>query len=121
MRPRGIVCIIFLSSVLIAGCILPGMHVISNTPDPLIGQWIGGEPPESDMHVIFYENQSFFSKNFFISRGEAIDNGTWTKSEPGRYSTRSVSGDITNWTYDSFEDSLHVTEIPMRKYYRYKG
>ena len=121
MQPSGIVCIVLLLSVLIAGCILPGMHVIGDTPDPLIGQWIGGEPPESDMHVIFYENQTFFSKNFFISRGEVTDTGTWTRIESGQYSTQSVNGEITNWTYDSFADSAYVTNIPMRKYYRYKG
>ena len=121
MQPGGITCIILLLSVFTAGCILPGTHVISNTPDPLTGQWIGGEPPESDMHVIFYENRTFYSRNFFISRGEVADNGTWTKTEPGQYSTLSVSGEITNWTYDSFADSLYVSNIPMRKYYRYKG
>jgi len=116
------VCILLLVSILIAGCIqLPGMHIISDTPDPVIGQWIGGEPPESDMHVIFYENRTFFSVSFFISRGETTDNGTWSRIERGHYSTQSVSGEITNWTYDSFGDSMYVTSIPMRKYYRYKG
>ena len=122
MQPGGMVCIILLLSMLTAGCIQPpGMHIISDTPDPVIGQWIGGEPPESDMHVIFYENRTFISVSFFISRGEAADNGTWSKIERGRYSTQSVSGEITNWTYDSFADSMYVTNMPMRKYYRYKG
>jgi len=71
--------------------------------------------------VIFFENRSFFSVSFFINRGEAMDNGTWSRIERGHYSTRSVSGEITNWTYDSFTDSVYVTTIPMRKYYRYKG
>jgi hypothetical protein len=121
MQPSGIACIILLFFVLIAGCIFPGMHVIGNTPDPVIGQWIAGEPPESDMHVIFYENQTFYSRNFFISRGEETEAGSWTKIEPGQYSSQSVTGEITNWTYDSFGDSVYVSNIPMRKYYRYKG
>jgi hypothetical protein len=121
MQPGGIVCIILLSSVVIAGCVLPGMHVVGNTPDPVIGQWIGGEPPESDMHVIFYENQTFISLRFFLTRGNETDSGTWTKIAPGRYSTHSVTGETTNWTYDSFADSVYETSIPMRKYYRFKG
>ncbi len=122
MQPGSIILVIAFCLLLTAGCIqLPGMHIISNTPDPLIGQWIGGEPPESDMHVIFYENQTFYSQSFFISRGEATDNGTWTKTEPGRYATQSVTGEITNWTYDSWGDSVYMSNIPMRKYYRYKG
>ena len=122
MQPRGIVCICLFCSVLVAGCIqLPGIHSISDTPDPVIGQWIGGEPPASDRHMIFYENQTFFSMNFFINRGEATDTGTWTKTGPGRYSTQSVTGEFTNWTYDSFIDSVYISKIPQRKYYRYKG
>jgi hypothetical protein len=122
MQPGGIVCICLFCSVLIAGCIqLPGIHSISDTPDPVIGQWIGGEPPASDRHMIFYENQTFFSTDFFLNRGEATDTGTWTKVEPGRYSTQSVTGEITNWTYDSWEDSVFKSKIPLMKYYRYKG
>lgn len=122
MQPGGIVCVLVFCLFLTAGCIqLPGIHSISDTPDPVIGQWIGSEPPESDVHVIFYENQTFFSLSIFISRGEATDTGTWTKIEPGRYSTQSVTGEITNWTYDSWEDSVYVSQIPMRKYHRFTG
>lgn len=122
MRSGYIVCTIAFCLLLTAGCIqLPGMHIISNTPDPIIGQWIGGEPPASDLHMIFYENQTFFSMNFFINRREETDTGTWTRIEPGRYSAQSVTGEITNWTYDSFEDSVAMSKIPLRKYYRYKG
>jgi hypothetical protein len=122
MRPGGMVCIIILSVVIIAGCIqLPGIHIISDTPDPIIGQWIGGEPPETDMHVVFYENQTFYSKSFFISRGEASETGTWTKVERGSYSTQSHTGEITNWTYESWDDSVYISKLPQRKYYRYKG
>ncbi len=122
MQQGGIVCIILFCSVLLAGCIqLPGTHSISDTPDPIIGQWIGGEPPESDMRIIFYENRTFFSMIFFIRSGEETDTGTWTKMERGLYSTESVSGEITNWSYDSFEDSVYISTIPQRKYYRYKG
>jgi hypothetical protein len=122
MRSGSGVCIILFCSVLIAGCFqLPGIHSISDTPDPIIGQWVGGEPPESDMHVVFYENRTFFSMIFFISRGKATNTGTWTRIDRGAYSTQSVSGEITNWTYDSWEDSVTVSKIPQRKYYRYKG
>lgn len=122
MHPAGIACILVFCVFLTAGCIqLPGIHSITDSPDPLIGQWIGGEPPETDMHVIFYENRTFFSMSFYISRGERRDTGTWTKLERGRYSTQSVTGEITNWTYDSWGDSVYVSNIPQRKYYRYKG
>jgi hypothetical protein len=122
MQPGGGVCIILLSAILIAGCIqLPGIHVISDTPDPIIGQWIGGEPPETDLHVVFYDNQTFFSLSFFISRGETTETGTWTKIERGSYSTQSVTGEITNWTYESWDDSVYVSTLPQRKYFRYKG
>ncbi len=122
MQPGGIVCIIVFCCILTAGCIqLPGVHILSNTPDPVIGQWIGGEPPASDLHVIFYENQTFFSVDFFLNHGETTDTGNWTRIEPGRYSTQSVTGEITNWTYDPTEDSVFISTIPLRKYYRYKG
>lgn len=122
MRSDGIFCITLFSLILLTGCIqLPGIHIISDTPDPIIGQWIGGDPPSSDLHVIFFENQTFFSVNFYINRGNSADNGTWTRIEPGRYSTQSVSGVVTNWTYDSFEDSVYLSGFPQRKYYRYKG
>lgn len=121
MRSAWIVCIIFFCSVLTAGCILPGIHILSNSPDPIIGQWIGGEPPASDRHVIFYENQTFLSITFFISRGEETDTGNWTKIQPGLYSTQSVNGEITEWGYDSFDDSIYKSGLPQMKYRRYKG
>jgi hypothetical protein len=122
MQPDGIVCVLVFCVLLTAGCVqLPGIHILSNTPDPVIGQWIGGEPPASDRHIIFYENQTFFSTDFFLNLGEATDTGTWTKIEPGSYSTQSVRGEITNWTYDSWEDSVYKSKIPLMKYYRYKG
>ena len=71
MRSGGIMTMFVFCSILIAGCIqLPGMHIISDTPDPIIGQWIGGELPASDRHIIFFENQTFFSTNFFLNRGK---------------------------------------------------
>ena len=86
MQSGGIISVLVVCSILIAGCTqLPGMHIISNTPDPIIGQWIGGELPASDRHIIFYENQTFFSTNFFLNRGETTDSGIWTKKEPGLY------------------------------------
>jgi hypothetical protein len=122
MQPGGIISVLVFCSILIAGCIqLPGMHIISDSPDPIIGQWIGGELPASDRHIIIYENQTFFSTNFFLNRGETTDSGTWTKKEPGHYSTQSVTGDITDWVYDSFDDSMYMRGLPQMKYYRYKG
>jgi len=122
MRSEGIVCLILFCSVLIAGCIqLPGMHILTNTPDPIIGQWIGGEPPATDRHIIFYENNTFFSVDFFLNRGETTDSGTWTRKEPGLYATQSVTGEITDWVYDSTDDSMYMSRLPLKKYYRYKG
>ena len=122
MHYRGIISVIVFCSILIAGCIqLPGMHILSNTPDPIIGQWIGGEPPASDRHIIFFENQTFFSTNFFLNRGQTTDSGTWQRKEPGLYTTQSVTGEITDWMYDSFEDSIYMSGLPQMKFYRYKG
>jgi hypothetical protein len=122
MQSGSIITVIVFCLILIAGCIqLPGMHILSNTPDPIIGQWIGGELPASDRHVIMYENQTFFSTNFFLNRGETTDSGTWTKKEPGLYTMQSVTGEITDWTYDSFDDSMYMSGLPQMKYHRYKG
>jgi len=122
MQSGGIVCIILFCSIFVAGCIeLPGIHIISNTPDPIIGQWVGGEPPQSDLHLIFFENQTFLSRNFFLNRAEVTDTGNWTKINPGYYTTQSVTGEIKDWMYDSFEDSVYVRKLPQMKYYRYKG
>lgn len=122
MQPGGIICIIVFCLLLTAGCIqLPGIHILSNTPDPIIGQWIGGEPPATDRHIIFYENQSFFSVDFFLNLGETTDSGTWTRKEPGLYATQSVSGEITDWVYDSTDDSMYMSRLPLKKYYRFKG
>jgi len=55
MHSAGIISMIVFCSILIAGCVqLPGMHILRYTPDPVIGQWIGGELPASDRHVIFF-------------------------------------------------------------------
>ncbi|MHB8051992.1 MAG: hypothetical protein ACYDEZ_01625 [Methanoregula sp.] len=122
MQPGGIICVIVCCFLLTAGCIqLPGIHIISNTPDPIIGQWIGGEPPATDRHIIFYENQTFFSVDYFLNRGETTDSGTWTRKEPGLYATQSVTGEITNWVYDSSDDSVYMSRLPLKKYYRFKG
>ena len=122
MQPGGIICVIVCCFLLTAGCIqLPGIHIISNTPDPIIGQWVGGEPPATDRHIIFYENQTFFSVDYFLNRGETTDSGTWTRKEPGLYATQSVTGEITNWVYDSSDDSVYMSRLPLKKYYRFKG
>ena len=122
MRSGGIMTMCVFCSILITGCIqLPGMHIISDTPDPIIGQWIGGELPASDRHMIFFENQTFFSTNFFLNRGETTDSGTWTKKEPGLYAMKSATGQITDWVYDSFDDSMYMSGLPQMKYHRYKG
>jgi hypothetical protein len=122
MQPGYLACIIIVSSMLIAGCTqLPGMHTLSNTPDPVIGQWIGGELPASDRHIILYDNQTFFSTNYFLGSGETTDNGNWTNKGPGLYAMQSAKGEITDWMYDSFDDSMYMSGLPQMKYRRYKG
>ncbi len=122
MRSRDLIAVIVFCCIITAGCIqLPGMHILSNTPDPIIGQWIGGEPPASDLHIIFYENQTFVSVNFYLNREQMIDNGTWTKIESGHYTTRSSAGDTTDWMHDSLFDEIYSRDLPLKKYYRYKG
>jgi hypothetical protein len=122
MQKWGIILIFVFSSILMAGCIqLPGTHFFSDTPDPVIGQWIGGEQPASDRHIIFYENQTYYSSDFFMNRGEMSDKGTWTKKEPGLYVTTNVSGETTDWLYDSFDDSVYMSGLPQMEYHRFKG
>ena len=122
MRSRDLIAVIVFCSIMTAGCIqLPGMHVLSNTPDPIIGQWIGGEPPASDLHIIFYENQTFVSVNFYLNREKMIDSGTWTKIESGHYTTLSFTGETTDWMHDSLFDEIYSRDLPLKKYYRYKG
>jgi hypothetical protein len=122
MHSDGIVCIVVFCSVLIAGCIqMPGVHIISDTPDPVIGQWIAGEPPASDLHMIFYENKTFLSVNYFFNHDAISDTGTWSKIQPGRYSARSVTGESTDWMYDSLDDSVYISKIPQIRYHRYRG
>jgi hypothetical protein len=122
MRKWGILLVSVFCSILITGCIqLPGTHFFNDTPDPIIGQWIGGEQPASDRHIIFYENQTYYSSDFFISREEVSDKGTWTKKEPGLYSTISISGKKTDWFYDSFDDSVYISGLPQMEYHRFKG
>jgi len=122
MRSGSIISVMVFCSVLAAGCMqLPGMHILSNTPDPVIGQWIGGELPASDRHMIFYENQTFYSTIFFLNSKETMDSGTWSKKEPNLYAMRSVTGEITDWVYDSFDDSMYMSGLPQMKYHRFKG
>jgi hypothetical protein len=122
MQSGGIISVLVFCSILIAGCTqLPGMHILSNSPDPIIGQWSGGELPASDRYIIFYENQTFFSTNFFLNSGETTDSGNWTKKEPGLYSTQSYKGQITDWVYDSFDDSIYMSGFPQMGYHRYKA
>jgi hypothetical protein len=109
-------------SILVAGCIqLPGMHILSNTPDPVVGQWIAGDPPATDLHLVFYENQTFLSVNFFMSRGEEIDRGNWTKISAGRYALQSAHGGTSYWMYDPFIDSIYMSGLPQLSYHRYTG
>jgi hypothetical protein len=122
MRTGLPVLLVLVGSVLIAGCAqLPGVHILGNTPDPLIGQWIGGELPASDLHMIFFENQTYFSRSFYLNQGEKTDAGNWTRKDSGRFFTRSATGNITSWVYDPSDDSIYLTGLPQRKYYRFKG
>jgi hypothetical protein len=119
----GIPAFLILTAILLAaGCIqLPGVHILGNTPDPLIGQWVGGELPASDLHVILYENQSYIARSFYLNQGEKTESGTWSRDGNGRFFLQSASGNITGWVYDPGDDSIYLTGLPQRKYYRFKG
>jgi len=118
----GIFAILILIMLLLAGgCIqLPGVHILGNSPDPLIGQWVGGELPQSDLHVILYENHTYLSRSFYLNHGEKNDSGTWSRNDSGRIVLQSESGEITNWVYDPGDDSIYLTGLPQRKYYRFR-
>jgi hypothetical protein len=122
MQSGAIISVLIFCLIVTAGCIqLPGMHILTNTPDSIIGHWIGGEPPASDLHMVFFENRTFFSTSFYLSQGEKTDRGTWMKKGSGLYSTQSVSENITSWVYDPTDDSLYLIGLPQQKYYRHKG
>jgi len=122
MQSWGIITVFVFCSILIAGCMqLPGRHILSDTRDPIIGQWTGGELPASDRYIIFYENHTFLSTNFFLNSGETTEWGNWTKTEPGLYSTQSFKGEIIHWVYNSFDDSIYMRGFPQMGYQRYKG
>ena len=116
--PSGII----LCLVVTAACIqLPGFQVPDNTSDPIVSHWIGGELPLTDRHIIFYENRTYLSANFFLGGEETIESGTWTKKEKSLYVTSPGSGNITTWVYDSFDDSVYISGLPQLRYHRYKG
>ena len=71
--------------------------------------------------IRFYENQTFISVNFYLNREQITDNGTWTKIESGHYTTRSSTGETTDWMHDSLFDEIYSRDLPLKKYYRYKG
>jgi hypothetical protein len=115
-----LVCI--LVSVLVIGCMqIPGFHWIGSSPDPVVGQWVGGEPPQTDFHMIFYENQTYLYSSYYLERGEQVEQGNWTKTGQGQYVAESRTGNTTLWIYDSSDDSLHVNGMPLFRYTRYKG
>jgi len=114
--------LLIISCILLAGCIqLPGIHTLEDTPDPIVGQWIGGEPPASDLHIVLFENQTYYMRNFYLNQREETDRGTWMRRERDQYDLQSISGNITSWTYDSSEDSFYRIRLPQKKYYRYRG
>jgi hypothetical protein len=122
MRTRFPVLLLVLSSIVIAGCIqLPGLHILGNTPDPLIGQWIGGEPPASDLHVILFENHTYYSRSFYLGQTDKTGSGSWSRDESGSFLMLSVSGENTSWAYDPGDDSIYQTALPLKKYYRFRG
>jgi hypothetical protein len=122
MRAGIPVILIFTIILLAGGCLqLPGMHILRNGPDPVIGQWVGGELPASDLHVILFENQTYISRSFYLGQGEQISNGTWSRGDDGLIVLQSGSGNITSWMFDPTDDSIYLTGLPQRKYYRFRG
>lgn len=122
MQTIRFVCMMLIGAALVSGCtMLPGYHIINDTPDPVIGQWISGEPPQSEMHIVFYENRTYLLQNHFINRDMIAESGKWTRIERGFYCAQSPGGGITNWTYDAFTDSVYIRDIPQQRYFRYRG
>jgi hypothetical protein len=122
MRAGLPVILILMAILLASGCIqLPGMHILRNSPDPVIGQWIGGELPTVDLHILLFENQTYISRSFYLSQGERIACGTWSRENDGLIVAQSATGNITSWVYDPTDDSIYQIGLPQRKYYRFKG
>jgi len=122
MRTGAALILILTVTILAAGCIqLPGMHILRTGPDPIIGQWVGGELPASDLHVILFENKTYFSRSFYLGQGEQKEQGNWSRGDNGLIVLRSDRGNITSWMFDPTDDSIYLTGLPQRKYYRFKG
>ena len=122
MKTGILISLLVFCCILMAGCIqLPGIHLLANTPDPAIGQWIGGEPPASDFHIILFENRTYYTTSFYLNQEVKTDLGNWSRNENGQYSFHSVSGNVSSWVYDPTDDALYLTGLPQKKYYRFKG
>jgi len=48
------------------------------------------------------------------------DSGIWSKKEQNLYAMRSVTGEISDGVYDSFDDSMYMSGLPQMKYQRLK-
>jgi len=122
MRARIPLFLILTVTLLAAGCFyLPGMHVLRNSPDPAVGQWVSGEPPASDLHLLLFENQTYIRDDFYLGQSERVAYGTWSREERGQIVAQSPDGNITRWQYDPTIDSIYEAGLPQRKYYRFKG
>jgi len=117
----GILLCLFMAAA-VPGCLwIPGLSWAGAAPDPVVGQWIAGEPPQTEFHMIFFENGTSLYAAYYLSRGGQVEPGNWTKTGPGQYTVRSRTGNTTLWIYDSSADSVHNNALPLLRYSRYKG
>ncbi len=122
MRAGIPVILILTATLLTAGCFyLPGMHVLKDSPDPVAGHWVSGEPPATDLHILLFENRTYITHDFYLGQNEMITYGTWSRGDQEQIILQPAAGNITSWVYDPTIDTISPTGLPQRKYYRFKG
>jgi hypothetical protein len=119
---RAGILLCLLVTAVVSGCIqVPGLPWAVTAPEPVVGQWIAGEAPQTEFHMIFYENGTYLYAAYYLTHGGQIVKGNWTKTGPGQYTAQSTAGNATVWIYDPSADSVHISGMPLIRYSRYKG
>lgn len=120
-RMAGVLfCLLAIAAV--TACIqVPGFPWTVAAPDPVVGQWVAGEPPQTDFHMVFFENHTYQYSTYYLQGGSQDETGNWTKTGQVQYTAESEAGNVTTWSYDPTADSVYINGLPLLRFTRYKG